>query len=90
MQKCRSNLSAINRKCKFTGLERWGVLMKSFLESQFAHCPLVWMCCDKTSDRRINHLDKLALRYDLLKIHDIIFCILQKKIESQNGIVKSL
>ena len=36
--------------------------MKSFLESQSAHCPLVWMCCDKTSDNRINHLHERALR----------------------------
>ena len=36
--------------------------MKSFIASQFAYCPLVWMCCDKTSDSRINHLHKRALR----------------------------
>ena len=36
--------------------------MKSFIESQFAYCPLVWMCCDKTSDNRINHLHERALR----------------------------
>lgn len=59
--------------------------MKYFLESQFAHCPLVWIYCDKTSDRRINHLDKLALRYALLKIHDIIFCVLQKKNREPKG-----
>ena len=36
--------------------------MKSFIESQFVYCPLVWMCCDKTSDNRINHLHERALR----------------------------
>ena len=36
--------------------------MKSFIESQFAYCPLVWICCDKTSDNRINHLQERALR----------------------------
>ena len=36
--------------------------MKSFIASQFAYCPLVWMCCDKTSDSRINHSHKRALR----------------------------
>ena len=30
--------------------------MKSFIESQFAYCPLVWIFCDKTTDNRINHL----------------------------------
>ena len=36
--------------------------MKSFIESQFAYCPLVWMCCDKTSHNRINYLQERALR----------------------------
>ena len=36
--------------------------MKTFIEPQFANCPLVWMCCDKTSDNRINHLHERALR----------------------------
>ena len=36
--------------------------MKSFIESQFACCPLVWMCCDKTSDNCINYLHDRALR----------------------------
>ena len=35
---------------------------ETFIESQFAYCPLVWMCCDKTSDNRINHLHERALR----------------------------
>ena len=36
--------------------------MKSFSESQFAYCLLVWMRCDKTSDNCINHLHERALR----------------------------
>ena len=36
--------------------------MKTFIEPQFANCPLVWMCCDKTSDNRINHLHVRAHR----------------------------
>ena len=36
--------------------------MRPFIESQFAYCPLVWMCCDKTSDNRINHLHERAHR----------------------------
>ena len=36
--------------------------MKSFIESQFAYCPLVWVCCDKTSDNRINYLHERGLR----------------------------
>ena len=36
--------------------------MKSFIEFQFAYCPLVWISCDKTSNNRINHLHERALR----------------------------
>ena len=43
-------------------LRRRRVSMKSFVGSQFAYSPLVWMCCDRTSDNRINHLHERALR----------------------------
>ena len=43
-------------------LRRRRILMKSFVGSQFAYYPLVWMCCDRTSDNRINHLHERALR----------------------------
>ena len=36
--------------------------MKSFIESQVAYCPLVWISCGKTSDNRVNHLHEHALR----------------------------
>ena len=61
-KKADTKLSAITRVSKFMSLERRRVLMKSFIESQFAYCPLVWVCCDKTSDNRINHLHKRAPR----------------------------
>ena len=36
--------------------------MTSFIESQFANCPIVMMCCDEISDNSINDLQKLPLR----------------------------
>ena len=36
--------------------------MKFFIESHFAYCPLVWMCCNKILDNHINHLYERALR----------------------------
>ena len=61
-KKAGRNLSALTRICKFMSFRRRRVLMKSFIESQFSYCPLAWMCCDKTSDNRINHLHERALR----------------------------
>ena len=36
--------------------------MKAFIESQFAHCPLIWMFCQRSPNSRINHLHERALR----------------------------
>ena len=43
--------------------------MKSLIESQFVYRLLVWMCLDKTSDNRINHLHESALRTFTMKIY---------------------
>ena len=42
-------------------LERRRISMKSFIKSQFPYCLLVWMCCDKKLDNRVNHLHQRAL-----------------------------
>ena len=42
-------------------LERRIVLLKSFIESKFAPCSLVWMCFDKAIDNRKNHLQEPTL-----------------------------
>ena len=38
------------------------LLIKSFFESQFASCPLVWMLFNTTVNNRINKLHESALR----------------------------
>ena len=43
-------------------LERRRTLMKSFIESQFGYCSLVWMFCGRNSNNPINHLHERALR----------------------------
>ena len=37
-------------------------LMKSFFESQFGYCPLVWMFYSRGGNNKINHLHERALR----------------------------
>ena len=59
-KKAGRKLSALTRICKIMNLRRRRVLVKSFIQSQFEYCPLVWTCCDKTSDNRINHLYERA------------------------------
>ena len=36
--------------------------MKTFIESQFNHCPLLWMFHNRTMNNTINRLHKRALR----------------------------
>ena len=36
--------------------------MKFFIESQFAYCPLIWICFQKTFENCINHLYERARR----------------------------
>ena len=36
--------------------------MKTFIESQFGYCPLVWMFHGKIVHKKINHLHERALR----------------------------
>ena len=41
-----------NQNLQILSLQHWRYLMKSFFASQFAYCPLEWMCYDKTFDNR--------------------------------------
>ena len=38
------------------------VLTKSFIESQFGYCPLIWMFHGRRVNNKINHLHELSLR----------------------------
>ena len=42
--------------------EKKKILMKSFFESQFGYCPLVWMFYSRGVNNKINHLHERALR----------------------------
>ena len=55
-------LKVLARVCMYLSLERRRTLMKAFIESQFAYCPLIWMFCQRSSNTRINHLHESALR----------------------------
>ena len=57
--------------------------MKSFIESQFACCPLVLICRDKTSNNHINHLHGRALS-TIFKDYESIFKKLLQKEHSAN------
>ena len=60
-KKARKKLCALGKVCKFLKLECRRSLMKAFIESQFAHCPLAWMFCSRSSNNRIIHLHVRAI-----------------------------
>ena len=64
-------------------LERRRVLLKSFIETQFACCPLVWMYCDEISDNSINLLLKRALR----SVYNYNVSTFEKLLEKDNSVI---
>ena len=62
VKKAGWKLSVLTRLCKFTSLRRWRILMKYFMESQFAYCHLVRMCC-KSSFEKLVWKDNSAIIY---------------------------
>ena len=81
-KKAGRKLSVFTRIRKFTSLKRRRVLVKSFIESQFAYCPLVWMCREKTSYDRMYHLHERALR----TVYNDDVSTFEKLLEKDNSI----
>ena len=55
-------LTIIARMSIILSLSKLRLLIKSFFDSQFSYCPLVWMFCGRTRNNRINKLQERALR----------------------------
>ncbi len=62
---CRTaqqKLSALIRHSNILNFEKRRILLKSFIESQFGYCPLVWMFHDRGVEHKINRVHERALR----------------------------
>ena len=55
-------LHALARISNYFDINKLRIIMKSFIESQFAYCPLIWMFHSRTLNNRINRLHERALR----------------------------
>ena len=60
--KVGQKVSALARIAKFLPFNQRRIILKTFIESQFSYCPLVWMFCSRTINRKINHLHERVLR----------------------------
>ena len=42
--------------------EKYRILLKAFIESQFGYCPLTWICHNRKANSKINNIHERALR----------------------------
>ena len=61
--------------------EKLRLLMKTFIETQFNYCPLIWMFHSRKLNKRINRLHERALRV-AYKDDDLTFQQLLEKYNS--------
>ena len=55
-KKASVKVTALARLVKLVLFKKKKLLMKSFIESQFSYCPLIWMFCSRGMNRKINHI----------------------------------
>ena len=55
-------VTALARIVRFLPFHKRRLLLNTFIESQFSHCPLVWMFCSRTMNRKINRIHERSLR----------------------------
>ena len=60
----RANLKlrALARVARLMKRDKLRVLMKAFIDTQFAYCPLIWIHHSRTLNNKINRLHERALR----------------------------
>ena len=66
-KKAGQKVSALARVVRILPFEKRRIILKTFIESQFSYCPLVWMFCSRKLNRKINFIHERALR---LVYHD--------------------
>ena len=61
-KKAGAKVTALARMMKVVTMEQKKTLMNAFIESQFSHCPLVWMFCpSRKLNNMINHIQERGL-----------------------------
>ena len=61
-KKAGQKVSALARISKILPFHKRRLLLNTFIESQFSHCPCVWMFCSRKMNRKINNIHERALR----------------------------
>ena len=61
-KKTGGKVSALARIAKIITFAKKWLLLKTFIESQFSYCPLIWMFCSRKMNQKMNHIHERALR----------------------------
>ena len=61
-KKASRNVSILSKIGPFFPKKRRIIVMKTYIESQFSYCPLIWMFCTREMNHKINHVHERALR----------------------------
>ena len=61
-EKTSRMISALARVTPFMGLSKRKFLVNAFFTSQFSYCPLIWIFCSCSNNRKINMLHERCLR----------------------------
>ena len=61
-KKANCKVTALARAARILPFHKRRLMLKTFIESQFSYCPLVWMFCSKKMNRKINFIHGRALR----------------------------
>ena len=81
-QKVNQKVSALARIAGILPFQKRRILLKTFIESQFSYCPLIWMFCSCTMNNKINRIHERALRI-VYRDYESTFDDLLKKDKSQ-------
>jgi hypothetical protein len=61
-KKVNQKVSALARIAGILPFQKRHILLKTFIESQLSYCPLIWMFCSCTMNKKINRIHERALR----------------------------
>ena len=62
VQKVNQKLHTLARISKYMSQKKLRIIMKAYVSSQFAYCPLIWMSHSRQINYKINKLHERALR----------------------------
>ena len=61
-RKASRKISSLARIAPYMNLSKRRMVMNAFFNLQFNYCPLIWMCHDRTTNRKISRLHERCLR----------------------------